>query len=126
LNPFISTSKKEGCNSSKRRTFLKASAAGGLASAAGVSGPAGAQALGTSTSANTVEFKPVTRCPDVSVEILDPGFAKYRLYSASVEQEVVRIFNRVGVAHGRVSRNRFADLLARGDWKASPADRRIP
>ena len=71
---------------SKRRTFLKAAAAGGLASAAVVPGLAGAQALGASTSANTVEFKPSTRYPDVSVEILDPSFAKYRLYSASVEQ----------------------------------------
>jgi gluconolactonase len=75
---------------SKRRTFLKAAAAGGLASAAGVSavlpGNASAQALGASTDANTVPFKPSTRYPDVSVEILDPSFARYRLYSASVEQ----------------------------------------
>nr|WP_244818310.1 SMP-30/gluconolactonase/LRE family protein [Caballeronia sp. Lep1P3] len=67
----------------KRRGFIKAAAAGGLATAAGL---AGAQTLGGSRSANMVEFKPSTRYPDVSVEILDPGFAKYRLYSSSVEQ----------------------------------------
>lgn len=37
-------------------------------------------------SAQSVDFKPNPRYPDASVQILDPGFARYRLYSSSVEQ----------------------------------------
>ena len=33
-----------------------------------------------------VPFTPNTRYPDTSIEILDPSFAKYRIYSSSVEQ----------------------------------------
>ena len=36
--------------------------------------------------AQSFEFKPNQRYPDASVEILDPSFAKYRLFSSSVEQ----------------------------------------
>src|SRR5882672_1839271 len=36
--------------------------------------------------AQPIEFKPNVRYPDASVQILDPGFAKYRLFSSSVEQ----------------------------------------
>lgn len=36
--------------------------------------------------AQAVAFTPNTRYPDAAVEILDPSFAKYRLYSSSVEQ----------------------------------------
>lgn len=34
----------------------------------------------------TVEFKPNARYPDPSVQVLDPAFARLRLFSASVEQ----------------------------------------
>ena len=57
-----------------RRGFLKAAAAAGLAP---VINTAHAQAAG---------FTPSQRYPDPAVEILDPGFARYRLYSSSVEQ----------------------------------------
>ena len=57
-----------------RRDFLKASAGTGLA------------ALGSVVSAQTFEFKPNQRYPDPSVQILDPSFSKYRIYSSSVEQ----------------------------------------
>jgi gluconolactonase len=57
-----------------RRGFLKAAAATGLAT---VGGSALAQAIG---------FTPHARYPDPSVQILDPSFAKYRIYSSTVEQ----------------------------------------
>lgn len=60
--------------SESRRTFLRAAAGTGVAA---VAGPALAQA---------VDFKPNARYPDVSVQVLDPSFAKYRIYSSSVEQ----------------------------------------
>jgi gluconolactonase len=37
-------------------------------------------------SAQSFEFKPNQRYPDPAIEILDPSFAKYRLFSSSVEQ----------------------------------------
>jgi hypothetical protein len=43
-------------------------------------------ALGSAAGTQSVEFKPNQRYPDASVQILDPSFAKYRLYSSSVEQ----------------------------------------
>ena len=57
-----------------RRQFLKTAAGAGLAAA---SGWAGAQSFA---------FKANQRYPDPAVQILDPGFAKYRLYSSTVEQ----------------------------------------
>ena len=36
--------------------------------------------------AQDVPFKPNQRYPDPSVEILDPSFAKYRIYSSTIEQ----------------------------------------
>lgn len=57
-----------------RRRFV----AGALAAtAAGAVGSAGAQSF---------DFKPQQRYPDPSVQILDPEFGKYRIYSSSVEQ----------------------------------------
>lgn len=58
-----------------RRHLLK----GGLAAAAGsvLAAPALAQAF---------PFKPNQRYPDPAVEILDPSFAKYRIYSSTIEQ----------------------------------------
>src|SRR5258708_4477563 len=42
--------------------------------------------LSRSAAAQSVAFRPNPRYPDPSVEILDPSFAKYRLYSSGVEQ----------------------------------------
>lgn len=58
----------------QRRAFLKTTVATGLA---GLSGSALAQAF---------EFKPNQRYPDPSVLILDPSFARYRIYSSTIEQ----------------------------------------
>src|SRR6201993_2228834 len=43
-------------------------------------------AVQKSANAQSFDFKPNQRYPDASVEILDPSFAKYRLFSSSVEQ----------------------------------------
>jgi gluconolactonase len=51
--------------------------AGAIAATAALSRKAGAQSF---------EFKPNQRYPDASVQILDPSFTKYRLFSSSVEQ----------------------------------------
>jgi gluconolactonase len=57
-----------------RRGFLKAAAGTGLA------------ALGGAAAAQSFEFKPSQRYPDAAVQILDPSFGKYRIYSSTVEQ----------------------------------------
>ena len=57
-----------------RRDILSAVLAG---SALAMSGQARAQSF---------PFKPNQRYPDPAIEILDPSFAKYRLYSSTVEQ----------------------------------------
>jgi gluconolactonase len=57
-----------------RRNFLKLAAGSGLA------------ALGGVANAQSFEFKPNQRYPDASVQILDPSFGKYRIYSSTVEQ----------------------------------------
>jgi gluconolactonase len=57
-----------------RRSFLKATASAGMAVASGT------------TLAQAFSFSPNQRYPDPSVFILDPSFAKYRLYSSTVEQ----------------------------------------
>ncbi|MEC4721619.1 SMP-30/gluconolactonase/LRE family protein [Noviherbaspirillum sp. CPCC 100848] len=59
---------------SKRRSFLKAASSTGLL------------ALGGNAFGQSFEFKPNQRYPDPSVLILDPSFAKYRIYSSTVEQ----------------------------------------
>ncbi|MDP1954972.1 MAG: SMP-30/gluconolactonase/LRE family protein [Polaromonas sp.] len=59
---------------SHRRSFLRSAAGTGLAV---LSGAVGAQSF---------DFKPNQRYPDPSVLILDPSFAKYRIYSSTVEQ----------------------------------------
>lgn len=61
-------------NINSRRGFLKAAAGTGLAA---LSGTAAAQSF---------DFKPNQRYPDASVQILDPSFGKYRIYSSTVEQ----------------------------------------
>ena len=57
-----------------RRALLHAAGATGLAA---LGGPALAQAF---------DFGPHQRYPDPAVQILDPSFTKYRIYSSSVEQ----------------------------------------
>ena len=57
-----------------RRQVLKAASAAGLAA---TGAPAFAQAFA---------FTPNQRYPDPSVQILDPSFAKYRIYSSTIEQ----------------------------------------
>lgn len=57
-----------------RRGFLKAAAA------------AGAAALGAPALAQSFAFQPNQRYPDPSVLILDPSFARYRIYSSTLEQ----------------------------------------
>jgi gluconolactonase len=47
---------------------------------------AAASAASTLTAAQSFEFKPNQRYPDASVQILDPSFGKYRIYSSTVEQ----------------------------------------
>ena len=58
-----------------RRNLLKAG--GAIAGAAILSREAGAQSF---------PFTPDQRYPDPAVQILDPSFAKYRLYSSTLEQ----------------------------------------
>ena len=49
--------------------------------------PAPALLAGSGTAlAQAFEFKPNQRYPDPAVQILDPSFAKYRIYSSTVEQ----------------------------------------
>lgn len=57
-----------------RRRLLRTVAAAGLAG------------LGGSALAQAFPFTPNQRYPDPAVLILDPGFAKYRIYSSTVEQ----------------------------------------
>jgi gluconolactonase len=54
-----------------RRQWLAGAVAGAASSIAG---------------AQAFDFKPNQRYPDASVQILDPSFGKYRIYSSSVEQ----------------------------------------
>jgi len=57
-----------------RRGFLQAAGAAGLAT------------LGGSAFAQSFDYKPNQRYPDPAVQILDPSFAKYRIYSSTLEQ----------------------------------------
>jgi gluconolactonase len=61
-------------NKRSRREFLRSAAGATFA------------ALGGGALAQSFEFKPNQRYPDPAVQILDPGFAKYRIYSSTVEQ----------------------------------------
>ena len=56
----------------------------GVFAAAGAA--ATAMALPRGAGAQSFEFKPNQRYPDASVEILDPSFARHRIFSSSVEQ----------------------------------------
>lgn len=69
----VRAQEQESISRSRRHVML-----GGLAAAASVTSlPALAQ---------SIEFKPNARYPDPAVQVLDPSFAKYRLFSSSVEQ----------------------------------------
>ncbi len=57
-----------------RRQFMKTATGAGLAALSGLA------------AAQKIDFKPNARYPDMAVEVLDPSFLKYRLYSSSVEQ----------------------------------------
>ena len=46
----------------------------------------GLRAVGSVVSTQSFDFKPNQRYPDPSVQILDPSFGRYRIYSSSVEQ----------------------------------------
>lgn len=57
-----------------RRRFLRTAAQTGLLAASGMAG------------AQSFDFRPNQRYPDPAVHILDASFAKYRIYSSTVEQ----------------------------------------
>lgn len=57
-----------------RRGFLKTAAGAGVVALGGLAG------------AQSFDFKPNQRYPDPAVLILDPSFAKYRIYSSTLEQ----------------------------------------
>ena len=69
-NPTSTTNK----TTNPRRGFLKTAAGSSLAALAGAVG------------AQSFDFKPNQRYPDAAVQILDPSFAKYRIYSSTLEQ----------------------------------------
>jgi len=47
---------------------------------------AGVMALGGSALAQAISFTPNARYPEPALEVLDPSFLKYRIFSSSVEQ----------------------------------------
>ncbi len=53
---------------------------------AGAGAAAASTLLSRAASAQSFPFTPNQRYPDPAVQILDPGFAKYRIYSSTVEQ----------------------------------------
>ena len=60
--------------STPRRQWLKLAAGSSLS------------ALSAAAGAQSFDFRPNQRYPDPAVQILDPSFAKYRIYSSTVEQ----------------------------------------
>jgi gluconolactonase len=61
-------------NNARRNFLIKASTASAFT------------ALGGSAAAQAFAFKPNQRYPDPAIQILDPSFAKYRIYSSTLEQ----------------------------------------
>lgn len=61
-------------NTNQRRSFLKSAAGTGLAAISGLA------------SAQSFDFRPNQRYPDPAVQVLDPSFTKYRIYSSTIEQ----------------------------------------
>ena len=74
MSPHSSTHGAANPAAPSRRSFMAGAIA---ATAATAGGPAQAQSF---------DFKPNQRYPDPSVQVLDPSFAKYRLFSSTVEQ----------------------------------------
>jgi gluconolactonase len=64
--------------STLRRGLLKAAIGGGVTASLG--------AFSGVLRAQSFEFKPNQRYPDPAVQILDPSFARYRIYSSTLEQ----------------------------------------
>jgi len=62
----------------QRRSLLSAAAGAAAASTLGT--------FGTAARAQSFAFTPNQRYPDPSVQILDPSFARYRIYSSTLEQ----------------------------------------
>ena len=94
----------------ERRQILKAAAGAGLTTLAG------------SAIAQAFEFKPNQRYPDPSVQILDPSFTKYRIYSSTVEQVATGTDSRstgmatcgaAGAATALLMRNRPMSAVAK-------------
>jgi gluconolactonase len=69
---------EEQGRSQLRRGLLKAAIGGGVTASLG--------AFSGVLRAQSFEFKPNQRYPDPSVQILDPSFARYRIYSSTLEQ----------------------------------------
>jgi gluconolactonase len=69
---------EEQVSSKLRRGLLKAAIGGGVTASLG--------AFSGVLRAQSFEFKPNQRYPDPSVQILDPSFARYRIYSSTLEQ----------------------------------------
>jgi len=67
-----------------RRQLLRGAVASTVA--LGAAGMANANAGAGSAVGPGFDFKPSQRYPDPAVQILDPSFAKYRIYSSTVEQ----------------------------------------
>jgi gluconolactonase len=65
---------KEEGRSVSRRQFLQST------------GALGAAALGGSAFAQSFSFTPNQRYPDPAIQVLDPSFTKYRIYSSTLEQ----------------------------------------
>src|SRR5215213_11406745 len=53
---------------------------------AGAGAAAASTLLARSAAAQSFPFTPNQRYPDPAVQILDPSFAKYRIYSSTIEQ----------------------------------------
>ena len=88
-----------------RRQFLKAAAGTGLA------------VLGSGALAQSFDFKPNQRYPDPSVQIIDPSFAKYRLYSSSVYLRVFSLQLIQLSQHRILSRRAFGLGLRQRGWQ---------
>ena len=89
-------------NHHDRRGFLKAAAGSGLA------------ALGASALAQSFDFRPNQRYPDPAVLILDPAFARYRIYSSTVEQLGTGAGGGGWPLEARLTQ--AADLVCRAAW----------
>jgi gluconolactonase len=74
------TAKQKASQGRTTMTFTRRN----LLAAAGAA--AASSLLSRSAGAQSFPFSPNQRYPDPAVQILDPSFAKYRIYSSTVEQ----------------------------------------